>query len=254
MKGSCAIETPAMTLLVAEVLVGEESGNVDGGDGGEELTAEAEQETERIATLPSYQPSKSEYDEHCVTHCPYRPWCRHCAEGRGQEFGHHRRKEHDPNRVPMLAFDYAALTDKGEFVDALTVDWSDESVTRVLVVGLRTPDDRQSCAFGHVVPCKGVDTDQYAVDCLVSDILWAGYTTIMLKSDNEPAILKLLIESLRELRVNGLKQVMSENAPEYDPQSNGMAESAVKARKGMFRTQRSAIEEKIKARVPARHP
>ena len=73
----------------------------------EELTAEAEQEPERIATLPSYQPSKSEYDEHCVTHCPYRPWCRHCAEGRGQEFGHHRRKEHDPNRVPMLAFDYA---------------------------------------------------------------------------------------------------------------------------------------------------
>ena len=101
-------------------------------------------------------------------------------------------------------------------------------MTRVLVVGLRTPDDRQSCAFGHVVPCKGVDTDQYAVDCLVSDILWAGYTTIMLKSDNEPAILKLLIESLRELRVNGLKQVLSENSPEYDPQSNGMAESAVK--------------------------
>ena len=53
-------------------------------------------------------------------------------------------------------------------------------------------------------------------------------TRVMLKNDNEPAILKLLIESLRELRVNGLEQVMSENPPEYDPQSNGMAESAVK--------------------------
>ena len=55
----------------AEVLVGE-SGPVDGGD---ELTAEVEQEVERVASLPSYQPTKSEYAEHCVTHSPYRPWC-----------------------------------------------------------------------------------------------------------------------------------------------------------------------------------
>ena len=47
---------------------------------------------------------------------------------------------------------------------------------RLLVVALRTPDDRQSCVFGHVVPCKGIDTNKFAVDSLVSDILWTDYT------------------------------------------------------------------------------
>ena len=45
----------------------------------------------------------------------------------------------------------------------------------------------------------------------MNDILWLGHTKGVLKSDNEPAILKLLIESLKELRVNGLERVMSEN-------------------------------------------
>ena len=237
--------------LKAEVLVGE-SGPVDGGD---ELTAEVEQEVERVASLPSYQPTKSEYAEHCVTHSPYRPWCKHCAEGRGQEFGHYRRREGDPNRVPMVAFDYAGVRDNGEFVSYLEMKESDdESVARVLVVALRTPDDRQSCVFGHVVPCKGIDENKFAVDCLVADILWTGYTRVTLKSDNEPAILKLLIESLRELRINGLEQVMSENSPEYDPQSNGMAEAAVKSWKGMFRTHKSALEEQLGAKIPVKHP
>ena len=121
-------------------------------------------------------------------------------------------------------------------------DPEDESATKVLVVSVRVRDDKQSCVFGHVVPQKGVDEEKFAVDCLVGDILWTGYTSVMLKSDNEAAILALLIESLKELRINGLQQVMSENSPEYDPQANGAAENAVKAWKGMFRTQKSSLE------------
>ena len=121
--------------------------------------------------------------------------------------------------MPMVVFDYAGIKNNGEFVSPVELKGmeDDESIARVLVVALRTPDDRQSCVFGHTVPCKGVDRDKFSVDCLVSDIVWTGYTRVLLKLDNEPAILKLLIESLKELRVNGLEQVMSENAPEYDP-------------------------------------
>ena len=239
-------------LVPGEVFpVGESQDNVDGGDA--EIHAEAEQEVERIARLPSYQPTQSEYDDHCVTHSPYRPWCRHCVEGRGQEFGHFKRRSHDPSRVPLVAFDYAGLSDKREIV-GLEFDPEDESATRVLVVSIRTADDLSVCVFGHVVPCKGVDEARFAVDCLVGDILWTGYTSVMLKSDNKPAILKLLIESLCELRVYGLQQVLSENPSEYDPQGNGAAESAVKAWKGMFRTQKSALEERLGVKVPVRHP
>ena len=50
---------------------------------------------------------------------------------------------------------------------------------------------------------------------------------LILKTDNEPAILKLLQESLRDLRIAGVDQVMNENSPEHDPQANGSAEVGV---------------------------
>ena len=83
LKSNCQIESPQT--LPAVVLMGENGGNSDGGDDAE-LTVEAEQEVERVSSLPTYQPTKSDYDDHCVTHSPYRPCYRHCVEGRGQEF------------------------------------------------------------------------------------------------------------------------------------------------------------------------
>ena len=68
----------------------------------------------------------------------------------------------------------------------------------------------------------------------------------MLKSDKEAAILALSI--------NGLRQVMSEHFPGYDPQANGAAENEVKAWKGMFRTQKSSLECSIAMKVPVRRP
>ena len=61
-------------------------------------------------------------------------------------------------------------------------------------------------------------------------------------------------ESLRDLRVEGIDQVMHENSPEYDPQANGNAEAGVKAVKGMIRTMRSGLESELGFRIPARHP
>lgn len=189
-----------------------------------------------------------------MIHNLYRPWCRHCVEGRAQEFPHYKRKSSGPSRVPLVAFYYAGVIDKGDFVTSLHLEWSDEGVVRILVSSIRTPDDLHSCVLGHVVLQQGIDLNQYAVDCLVDDVFWTGCTRVLLKSDNEAAVLELLVEALRESRVNGLQQVMSENSPEYDPQSNGAAESVVTVWKGMFRTQRSALEERIGARIPAKLP
>ena len=139
----------------------------------EELHADEEQEVQPVARLPSYTPTRSEYMDHCVTHNPYRPWCKHCVSGRGAEFGHYKRRGNDPNRVPLIAFDYAGLSDRGEVV-GLEFEPEDESATKVLVVSVRCADDKQSFVFGHVVPHKGVDEEKFAVDCLVGDILWTA--------------------------------------------------------------------------------
>ena len=66
---------------------------------------------------------------------------------------------------------------------------------------------------------------------LVEDARWLGYSKLLFKSDNEPAIVKLLSAALRELRIEGAVSapvLMEELSPEYDPQADGSAEVGVK--------------------------
>ena len=44
-------------------------------------------ETARVLAAPR-TPTKTEREEHDVSHVPYRPWCRLCVMGRGLEIGH----------------------------------------------------------------------------------------------------------------------------------------------------------------------
>ena len=72
-----------------------------------------------------------------------------------------------------------------------------------------------------MVPLKGVDTTLYAVEWFKRDVMWLGHTRIVLKSDNERAILALLRTMLRVLQ----KEVEIDNVQEshpaaYDPSSN----------------------------------
>ena len=70
------------------------------------------------------------------------------------------------------------------------------------ILGVR--DLLSKAVFGHVVQKKGLHKKGFAVDTIVVGIKSLGYTKVMLKSDNEPAILKLLAGSLRGLQINGL--------------------------------------------------
>ena len=110
------------------------------------------------------------------------------------------------------------------------------------------------CVFAHVVPQKGVDPERYAVDRLVKDATWLGHSKLVLRSDNEPAIQKLLSETLKTLKVDGLNQVVESHPPAYDPSSNGAIEVACKGVGGMLRTLKSDLEDRLGYRVPVSHP
>ena len=88
---------------------------------------------------------------------------------------------------------------------------------------------------------------------VVRDVLWLGYPQVVLKSDNEPAVVKVLQEALGALKVTGV-QAGEEHSPPYDPQANGAAESAVKQVKGRLRTMKLCLERRIRKRIPPRHP
>ena len=168
---------------------------------GEELRAsEEEEQAVKVVPLTSpFQPTLSQYLDHCVTHYPYQSWCPHCVEGKGREFGHTTRAK-EQSDVPTVSFDYAFLSDGEEVLTQEAFDAAGETAVKLLVVR----DDRSKALFAHVVPKKGIDEKGFSVDSLVEDIKWLGYAKLALKSDNEPAIVKLLSEALRELRINGL--------------------------------------------------
>ena len=103
----------------------------------------------------------------------------------------------------MFGFDYLSATE-------LQVDTEGEEVTseaRVLVAHCQFT----KCVFSHVVPQKGIDAERYAVERLARDIQWLGHTRVILKSDNEKSILKLLTEVLKTIRVTPLDQATQQH-------------------------------------------
>ena len=182
----------------------------------EEMVAHDEQEDVKTPPcLPSvYQPTRSEYLDHCITHYPFRAWCKHCLEGRGREFGHdNRRGDKDERCTPVISFDYCFVSDHGEVTTEAEFEAAGDGAVKVLVAR----DSRSKSVFAHAVPSKGVDAKGFAVSALVGDVQWLGYNRVVLKSDNEPAIVKLLREALRELRIRELYQCLEEHSPEFDP-------------------------------------
>ena len=63
----------------------------------------------RAKTIPDVV-SKKEYDEHMLTHLPYRSWCSHCVAGKCREDGHFIRTSSNwASEVPRICMDYCIL-------------------------------------------------------------------------------------------------------------------------------------------------
>ena len=199
-------------------------------------------------------PSAAEIEGHRIDHMPYRSWCDQCVEGQGKEKSHGV-VDKSKNVISCISFDYFGITKDGTFVRK---DWGlqeEGTLQKVLLVRESKRNGQRPSYFAHAVPQKGVDENQYAVDCLVGDIEWLGYSKVVLKSDNERAIVRLAKESLKAIRIDGvIEQAGEEHSPEYDPQANGEIESAVGVVKGKTRTLMLGLEDRIRHRVPPEHP
>ena len=166
---------------------------------------EIEEETQPVSALPSpYMPTQSERDDHDLTHATYRSWCEHCVQGRGVEMGHRVGDDHSERGVAVIGFDYMFLTQKdvysrAEWDSCPEKDIDERFVMKVLVVR----NMLSKSLFAHAVAAKGSDDAGFAVQCIVDDITWLGYSRVILKSDNEPAIVRLLKDALNVLRVEG---------------------------------------------------
>ena len=114
-------------------------GEIAGVSSHDELEAQNEEEAMVAKPLPTPDtPTRSEFLDHCVTHTPYRSWCKHCFEGRGREFGHASRP-HGPREAPTISFDYAYVGDKGEITSREQAEAEEGSVTILCVCETAVP-------------------------------------------------------------------------------------------------------------------
>ena len=107
--------------------------------------------------------------------------------------------------------------------------------------------------FAFAVPQKGSDADGYAAKSLAENVSWLGHARLGVRSDNEPAIVKLIAMAVNSLKLSGV-DVTVEGSPPYDPQSNGAAETAFRLTKGSMRALQMGLENDIRARIPVGHP
>ena len=231
------------------------------GDGGDDLVESGEVEVQPKIKVPTPEaPTASELAEHRDGgHMPYRPWCEECVEAFGKEDAHAAHDRMHKRQIPMIALDYLFFTSKGIFtrIELQTqepelfdkIDDDNDDVLKILVVF----DSSTKCVFAHAVRRKGAEA--HVVQQIVDDISWIGHTRLVLRSDNEPAILALITDALRGLRVqmDGLDTVAAEGSVPYDPQTNGAVESAVKNIKQSLRANLLTLERRLQARIPPSH-
>ena len=220
-------------------------------DGQQEEISDGEAEDmapKKIAPDPG-MPSPEEIEEHEVDHVPYRRWCEECVRGRGTG------EPHGPSDgahiVPVVEFDYVFVTNKEVY---RREELDDEAMKKAAVKILVVKDRKGKAIFAHVVLQNGVDVDGYSVARLVDDIKWLGYTKLLLRSDNEAAIISLLTAALRKLKTEGIAQVAREKPPDYDSTANGSIENAVKQVQGLLRTIKLGFEKHLGGLVPDSHP
>ena len=169
-------------------------------------------------------PTAAEREAHEATHLPFRIWCPECVAGR-RDNPAHRKVPEDENAVPEVMLDYAFVRREGE-------------TERATVLLLK---DRRSRAMrAWVMQHKGASTEE-AVDRGLKGIIDFGHRgAILVKTDNEPALIALRDALLARLP-EGAAPVL---VPVRESESNGAIENGVKMFKGLLRVHLAALERK----------
>ena len=166
------------------------------------------------------RPSKKEVEEHMMTHIPYRSWCPHCVRGKARAKYHKGVK--DEKHVPVVSMDYM-------FMESQTTE---DKGMPIMVV-----KDRDSgWLSARVVPKKGKHV--YTMKEMSRLIDWLGYRRIILKTDQEPAIMEFKQCGKSERP----EEIMFEESPTYDSRANAEVERAIHTVQGQVRTLKDALE------------
>ena len=153
--------------------------------------------------------------------------------------------------VPIVGLGYFSLAGAGvQFREEMEMD--DAAIqaarSRGEAVKCLIPRCHKSRAiFAHVASCKGADEQGIVADMVVDDVGWLGQTRTIMKADNEPAAQALARQALElaTVEVKELEQAAHETPPAYDSQANGGTEDGVRVRRGMLRTLKLCLGQRL---------
>ena len=186
--------------------------------------------------------SIDEYNQHMITHLPFRSWCDHCVAGKSREDDHKKREPLDKQAIPRVSLDYCFLgrvlsnpevgSESSPSTTTLKTPQDEEDGTvSVLVIH----DERSGCVFAGVTR-KGVDV--YSTHLVVEALRFLGRTKVILMTDGEPSI-KSLAEAAAKEWGNETRLM---TAPRDSHASNGLAERAILEVSRQTRTVVNAFE------------
>jgi hypothetical protein len=186
-------------------------------------------------------PTEAEFDEHMISHYPFRNWCPHCVRGKANAAAHRMDKGLVQDH-PTVHMDYCFP------VKRKTEESVDEYTAKRGAPILVQFDDKLGIIAANYVNEKGVNPRSIAI---VKNFLEKlGHKKVTIKSDQERAIIAMREEVKRHTWV----EIVDEKSKAYDSQSNGKAENAVQLFEKQFRTLRDSFEMRIGTRLSSCHP
>ena len=188
-------------------------------------------------------PTPEEVGRHNLTHLPYRAWCPHCVAARRPNTAHRSSKRRDGRTIPLFCADYFFVRKPDE--DLLTG-----------LAGKLYPSGNY---FASVCDVKGPEDS--VTERLAEFLRNSGVSKLVYKADQEPAIRAMLEKALTSIGRNGepvdseeFLQLVPESSAVGESPSNGGAERAVQSIQDMTRTYLSALEGRIRWKIPTQHP
>lgn len=261
--------------MIAPAVEGEpEQLDYEAHEAGNEGEAEIQPE-EEVADLKAgtdtVQPSAADVADHRVTHMPHRSWCRQCVAGRGlgEQRWRHSGRRHD---IPRVGTGYWYITSGGDLNrrqelgeqyplntdgDAkLETDGTKLKIMKCIAIRCHESD----AVFAHAILVKGRGEDNFVANFVKTDVEFMGHVKLILKSDNAPAFLAFGQAALLNIRCDviagesNVESVSSEHSAEHDSQSNGGTGFGLRVVRGVFRTVKFCLEERLGMHIPPTHP
>ena len=199
-----------------------------------------EGERQRTVRTPK-KPNPQEVEEHELTHCPYRSWCEHCVKGQAKDDDHPAVKvDLAESTIVRVIMDYCFLQ---EGVTTKKTEAEERTTAKSSMTVMVMLETLCHSIWAYAVQAKGA-TEAWMAEQIVEDLETVGVANerIIMKADQEPAITEVQ-RSIAAARAGHGTAI--EQSKVGDSNTNGKIERCIQDFKGLVRTMRSSLEEKI---------